>query len=761
MNKYWQVVCLALMFSMNAAHSKNLYDGEKYWLSDSDEQGGPNYDFEDISLSGTSISLSDDDVEKVDIGFEFVFYDQIYTSVNVSSNGYISFNSTSNGCCSGQGIPGASSLKAGVAAWWEDLNPGRGGSIEFQALGDGLNQYFIIQFSDVPTFSSSGVNTFQYKFFEDTGVIEVHYKELSGRGTHTIGIQNENSTVGIEYFIGDVDGQNTGVPMELPYAIRYEPNIQLGYYLNGSSNVLNIPENGAGVFELTLVNHSSEGVEINLDYLSQGVDYEAESQVTLPANSEYVLKVQINYVAGAQKECTFPIEISVVGDEEYSYLAEVKLSFSNTVQITPAINTGAKLPSINKDATAGVFISKEDLVGTGKPTNSEDVFYYDARENSVVQLTNNGSGKDCSEAVISGDGKWIVMLCDSDLDPTNPVTGGLASLYLYDFNTQLMKRVASIADDLSPTDAGNTLAINHDGSKVIFLSEYDVVNSGENEESVNVYSYEKRTGSVNKLSDFEAGSLTLSLSMDYVGSVFTVSSSGDPLLENSDRSLEVFVGTLDHGVTKQLTHSEYDSWQSVISGNGDWISFVSDRIINTDEDDSSPKQVYRMKYNGSAIEALTGSYAYHSQSPSINFDGSKITFISEASIGVNNSSNNSEVFLKDYSQNTFLQLTEINAGYDAMQPKISQDGTVIVFWGNGDWQPGYNTSNQYQVFAVTDLEGRHVYLNTDREEESKAFGVVIIEDADVRSEDGLGSLNLFILFGSLIFAFKRKSKIPR
>ncbi len=757
MNKYWQVVCLALMFSMNAAHSKSLYDGEKYWLSDSGERGGPNYDFEDISLSGTSISLSDDDVEKVDIGFEFVFYDQSYTSINISSNGYISFNSTSNGCCTGQSIPGASSLKAGVAAWWEDLNPGRGGSIEFQASGDGLNQYFIIQFTNVPTFSSSGVNTFQYKFFEDTGVVEIHYKELSGRGTHTIGIQNENSTVGIEYFRGDVDGQNTGVPMELPYAIRYEPNIKLGYYLNGSSEVLNIPKNGVGVFELTLVNDSSEEVEYNLDYLSQGVDYDAESQVTLPANSEYVLDIKINYVAGSQKEYAFPIDISVVG-QNYSYLAEVKLSFSNTVQITPAVNTGAKLPSINKDATAGVFISKEDLVGTGKSTNSEDVFYYDVRENSVVQLTNNDSGKDCSEAVISGDGKWIAMLCNSDLDPSSPVTGGLASLYLYDFNAQSIKRIASIADDLSSTDAGNTLAINHDGSKVIFLSEYDVVNSGENEESVNVYSYEKRTGSVNKLSDFEAGSLTLSLSMDYVGSVFTVNSSGDPLLENSDRSLEVFVGTLGHGVTKQLTRSEYDSWQSVISGNGDWISFVSDRIINIDEDDSSPKQVYRMKSNGSAIEALTGSYAYHSQSPSINFDASKITFISEASIGINNSSNNGEVFLKDYSQNTLLQLTEINASYDAMQPKISQGGSVIVFWGNGDWQPGYNTSNQYQVYAVTGLEKRNVYLKTD-EEESKVYGVVSIEGVDGRNEDGLGSLNLFILIGSLMFVFKRKSKI--
>ncbi len=759
MNKYWQVVCLALMFCMNAAHSQSLYDGEKYWLSDSYEHGGPNYDFEDISLSGTSISLSDDDVEKVDIGFEFVFYDQTYTSVNVSSNGYISFNSTSNGCCTGQSIPGASSLKAGVAAWWEDLNPGNGGDITFQVLGDDQNKYFIIQFTDIPTFSSSGVNTFQYKIFEDTGVVEVHYKALSGRGTHTIGIQNENSTVGIEYFRGDVDGQNTGVPMELPYAIRYEPNLQFGYYLNRSSEVLNIPENGVGVFELTLVNHSSQEVKFNLDYLSQGVDYEAESQVTLPVNSEYVLEVKINYVAGSQKEYAFPIDISVVG-QNYSYLAEVKLNFSNTFQITPAVNTGAKLPSINKDATAGVFISKEDLVGTGKPTNSEDVFYYDARENSVVQLTNNGSGKDCSEAVISGDGKWIVMLCDSDLDPSNPVTGGLASLYLYDFNTQSMKRVASIADDLSLTDTGNTLAINHDGSKVIFLSEYDAVHSGVIEESINVYSYEKRTDSVNKLSDFKGGSLTLSLSMDYAGSVFTVNSSGDPLLGNSDRSLEVFVGTLEHGVTKQLTHSAYDSWQSVISGSGEFIGFVSDRIINADEDYSSPKQVYRMKSNGSAVEALSGSYAYNSQSPSINFDGSKIAFISESSIGINNSSNNGEVFLKDYSQNTLLQLTEINASYDAMQPKISQDGTVIVFWGNGDWQPGYNTGNQYQVFAVTDLEERHVYLNTDREEESKAFGVAII-DGDDRGEDGLGSLNLFILLGSLIFAIKRKSKIPR
>jgi len=61
---------------------------------------------DNIQQTGTSIPLYDDGVEQnVSIGFDFYFYGNVYDSVNISQNGFISFTSFANGCCSGYPLP--------------------------------------------------------------------------------------------------------------------------------------------------------------------------------------------------------------------------------------------------------------------------------------------------------------------------------------------------------------------------------------------------------------------------------------------------------------------------------------------------------------------------------------------------------------------------------------------------------------------------------------------------------------------------------
>ena len=57
----------------------------------------------------------------------------------------------------------------------------------------------------------------QYKLYETTGVIEVHYQAApSDGGTHSAGIENQDGTVGLQYYLGTA-------ALTTPEAVRYTP----------------------------------------------------------------------------------------------------------------------------------------------------------------------------------------------------------------------------------------------------------------------------------------------------------------------------------------------------------------------------------------------------------------------------------------------------------------------------------------------------------------------------------------------------------
>jgi hypothetical protein len=68
-----------------------------YRWKDSDEAGGPTFDWFDISGIGTPVAGLDSDDKNfgpVPIGFSFPFYGDNFDTVNVCTNGWVSFTST-------------------------------------------------------------------------------------------------------------------------------------------------------------------------------------------------------------------------------------------------------------------------------------------------------------------------------------------------------------------------------------------------------------------------------------------------------------------------------------------------------------------------------------------------------------------------------------------------------------------------------------------------------------------------------------------
>jgi hypothetical protein len=71
----------------------------------------PGTQLDNIQQTGTPANLGDDStLTGVSIGFDFYYYGNLYNTVNISQNGFISFTSLANGCCSGQPLPNFTEL---------------------------------------------------------------------------------------------------------------------------------------------------------------------------------------------------------------------------------------------------------------------------------------------------------------------------------------------------------------------------------------------------------------------------------------------------------------------------------------------------------------------------------------------------------------------------------------------------------------------------------------------------------------------------
>ncbi|MCP4712791.1 MAG: hypothetical protein GY869_29535, partial [Planctomycetes bacterium] len=192
-------------------------DGGGYYYIDSTEPCGPAYAFEDITNTGTLVAFASANqvLGAFPIGFTFNFYGVNYTGVYISSNGFLTFLAgQSDGCCSGQAIPTTGNPDGLIAGWWEDYNTPIGGQVLYETIGFAPNRKFIVQFTGI-NHATYGTNvTMQFKLFEGTNTIEVHYANApSDGGTHSAGIEDQTGTNGTQYYFG-----TTGLGMSLAVA---------------------------------------------------------------------------------------------------------------------------------------------------------------------------------------------------------------------------------------------------------------------------------------------------------------------------------------------------------------------------------------------------------------------------------------------------------------------------------------------------------------------------------------------------------------
>jgi gliding motility-associated-like protein len=193
---------------------------------------------------GTQVSVNTDDVWSGDIPipFKFCFYGNTYNSLNIGSNGVVTFDThAANSNCPWAftaTIPNTTfPIRNAIYAPYQDVNPGvltapAQPNINYQVLGSAPCRVMVINFSKLAQFSCGvtvGIQTSQVVLYETSNAIDIYVKDRTActtwnSGSGVIGIQNGAGTNAVV-----PPGRNTGTWSATNEAWRFLPN--------GASNV--------------------------------------------------------------------------------------------------------------------------------------------------------------------------------------------------------------------------------------------------------------------------------------------------------------------------------------------------------------------------------------------------------------------------------------------------------------------------------------------------------------------------------------------
>jgi len=122
---------------------------------------------------GTNISLSDDSFQSINItgGESVSFYGNTFTNFFVGSNGYITFGTGDDDY--DETLAEHFALQR-IAGLYDDLNPSTGGTVSWKQLSDRV----VVTFENVPEYSTTDSNTFQFEMYFEGGTIRVSYSGM-------------------------------------------------------------------------------------------------------------------------------------------------------------------------------------------------------------------------------------------------------------------------------------------------------------------------------------------------------------------------------------------------------------------------------------------------------------------------------------------------------------------------------------------------------------------------------------------------------
>ena len=266
-----------------------------------------------------------------------------------------------------------------------------------------------------------------------------------------------------------------------------------------------------------------------------------------------------------------------------------------------------------------------------------------------------------------------------------------------------MLGIQQITDETSGDSEDSS--INADGTRIAFQSDADIT-GGNPDGNIEIYLFDTTTGIFTQITDNTAGdSGAPSINAD--GTRIAFRSDANLGGGNPEGNFEIFLFDTTTGIFTQITHEpvEFESRGASINADGTRIAFRSDANLSGGNPDGN-FEIYLFDTTTGITTQITFETAGVSRGPSINADGTRIAFRSDADINDGNPDGNFEIFIFDMTSGIFTQITDETTG-DSRTTSIDADGTRIAFRSDADINGGNPDGNQEIYLAICfDLDDR-------------------------------------------------------
>ncbi len=220
-----------------------------YWVYDNTDDGyteKPTFDWVELDpdyggANGTHYPVDDDDHVTISLPFAFTYFGEDYSSITLSSNGWVSLIPCNIDYFWNYTIPMALGPKALMAVFWDDLEVVGTDSINIFTWHDETNGRFVIEWSRaLNNFDEVTEETFELILYDPTvmvtstgdGVIEMQYLDInnvdSEKNYATIGIEDHHKNDGIQVSFNNIYAPGVA-PLENGRIYRFTPHAPVNY----------------------------------------------------------------------------------------------------------------------------------------------------------------------------------------------------------------------------------------------------------------------------------------------------------------------------------------------------------------------------------------------------------------------------------------------------------------------------------------------------------------------------------------------------
>ncbi|MCB1045935.1 MAG: hypothetical protein KDC10_01940, partial [Calditrichaeota bacterium] len=304
------------------------------------------------------------------------YYGEAQTQFYIGSNGMIGFSNVGMTSTVNQNLPSATTPSGLIALFWDDMNPGGGGTVSY---GNDVDGRMVVTYADVPETGGVGLLTAQVVIDFATQQVFCNYASLDGLdlSSCTIGIENSTGTDGLTVIYNGTPAQ----PLA-NWTIRFDlappPDFQMEFtgptLIQASSN--NVV---AGTFTLSNSGLASDSYDLTLSggslftYAIQ--DMEGNVITSVGPLAPLTLE-QIQLVV------TVPADMG--GQSETVSLTATSQADDNTfITLNPTVNV---IATSGSDSFGNEWYSNLDPDGT-------DFFFVelDPQDRTAVTLTDDSS----------------------------------------------------------------------------------------------------------------------------------------------------------------------------------------------------------------------------------------------------------------------------------------------------------------------------------------------------------------------------------